>query len=34
MHGRDHSDDVDVDWKIILKWVVGKQGGKVWPGYV
>jgi hypothetical protein len=26
----DHSDDLDLDGKIILELILGKQGGKVW----
>jgi hypothetical protein len=25
---------LDVDGKIILEWVTGKQGGKVWIGFI
>jgi hypothetical protein len=32
--GRDHSKDLDVDGKIILDWILGKQGGKVWTGWI
>jgi hypothetical protein len=31
--GRDHSDDVGVDGRIILEWIIGKQDGKVWTGF-
>jgi hypothetical protein len=24
LRGRDHSEDLDVDWRIILKWSLGK----------
>jgi hypothetical protein len=34
LKGRDHSEGVDVDGKIILEWIVGKQGGKVWTGCI
>jgi hypothetical protein len=26
---RDHREDVGVDGRIILEWILGKQGGKV-----
>jgi len=32
--GRDHSEDLGVDGKIILEWILGKQGGKVWTGLI
>jgi len=28
--GRDHSEELGVDGKIILKWMLGKWSGKVW----
>jgi hypothetical protein len=28
--GRDHSEDLDVDGKIIFEWILGKWGGKIW----
>jgi len=27
-------EDVGVDGKIILEWILGKQGGKVWTGFI
>jgi hypothetical protein len=30
--GRDHSEDIDVNERTILEWILGKQGGKVWTG--
>jgi hypothetical protein len=32
--GRDNSEDVGVDGRIILEWILGKQGGKLWTGYI
>jgi hypothetical protein len=32
--GRDHSKDIDVDWKAILEWILGKQGGKMWTAFM
>jgi hypothetical protein len=31
---RDHSEDIDVDGRIILEWILVKYGGKVWTGCV
>jgi len=31
---RDHSEDLDVDGKIILDWIFGKEYGKVWTGLI
>jgi hypothetical protein len=30
--GRDQSEDLGVDGKIILEWILRKRGGKVWTG--
>jgi hypothetical protein len=30
LSGRDHSEDIGVDGKIILECILGKQGGNVW----
>jgi hypothetical protein len=32
--GRDHLEDLGVDGKIILEWILGKQFGKVWTGFI
>jgi hypothetical protein len=32
LKGRDHSEDLGVDGKIILEWILGEQGEKVWTG--
>jgi hypothetical protein len=29
---RDRSEELDVRGKIILDWILGKYGGKVWTG--
>jgi hypothetical protein len=34
MKGRDHSEDLCVDERIILEWILGKYGGKVWTRYI
>jgi len=33
LKGRDHSEDLDIDGKI-LKWMLGKWCEKVWAGYI
>jgi hypothetical protein len=30
LKGRDHSEDLGMDGKIILEWILGKQGDKLW----
>jgi hypothetical protein len=30
--GGDHTQDIDVDERIMLEWSLGKQGGNVWTG--
>jgi hypothetical protein len=30
--GIDHSEDLGVDERIMLGWILGKWGGKVWTG--
>jgi hypothetical protein len=32
--GRDHSENLVVDVKILLEWILGKQGVKVWTGCI
>jgi hypothetical protein len=34
LKGKDHSEDLDVDWKIILEWMLGKCNGKAWTGFI
>jgi len=34
LKGRDHSEDLGVDGRKILEWVLGKQGGKVRNGFI
>jgi hypothetical protein len=34
LKGRDHAEDPGVEWKIILDWLLGKYGGKVWTGCI
>jgi hypothetical protein len=32
LKGRDHAEDSGVDGRIILEWILGKYGEKVWTG--
>jgi hypothetical protein len=34
LKGRDHSEQIEVDEKIILKWILEKYGLRVWTGFV
>jgi hypothetical protein len=34
LKGRDHLEVLGVDGKIILEWIVGKCGGKMWSGCI
>jgi len=34
LKGRDRSEDLGIDGKIILEWSLGKYGGKVWTGCI
>jgi hypothetical protein len=31
---RDHLEDISVDGKIILEWILNKLFGKAWDGYI
>jgi hypothetical protein len=30
LKGRHHSEDLGIDGRIILEWILGQYGGKVW----
>jgi hypothetical protein len=30
---RDHSENLGVNWKIILKWIARKSGWRAWTGF-
>jgi hypothetical protein len=32
LEGMNHMEDLDVDGRIILEWILGKQRGKIWIG--
>lgn len=32
--GRDHSADLDVDGRILLKWVLRKRGSRMWKRFI
>jgi hypothetical protein len=34
LKGRDHSEDLGVDRRIILKLILGKQDGEFWTGFI
>jgi hypothetical protein len=34
LKGRDHSEDLGVDRRIILECITKKQDGKVWTGFI
>jgi len=34
LKGKYHSEDLGVDGREILQWILGKQGGKVWTGCI
>jgi hypothetical protein len=34
LKGREHTEEPGTDGKIILEWILGKQDGKVWTGYI
>jgi hypothetical protein len=34
LKGRDHSEDLGVNGRIIFECILGKQGGKVWTEFI
>jgi hypothetical protein len=32
--GRDHSEDLGVDERIILEWILQKYGGRLWTAFI
>jgi hypothetical protein len=33
LKGRNHFRDLGLDSRIILKWILEKQGARTWPGF-
>jgi hypothetical protein len=34
LKGRDRSEDLGIDGRIIFEWILGKYGGKLWTGFM
>jgi hypothetical protein len=34
MKGRDNFEDLGIDGKIVLEWLLGEKCGKVWIGFI
>jgi hypothetical protein len=34
LRGRDYLEDLDVDGRVILKWILGEKGWKTWVGLI
>jgi hypothetical protein len=34
LKGRDNSEDQDINGRILLKWILGKQGLGMWIGFI
>jgi hypothetical protein len=34
LKGQDHLEDLGIDEKLILEWILKKLGGKVWTGFI
>jgi hypothetical protein len=34
LKGKDYLEDMSLDGKIILEWILGKQGGRMWTGCI
>jgi hypothetical protein len=34
LKGGDHLEDLDIDWRIILEWILGKYSGRLWTGFI
>jgi hypothetical protein len=34
LKGRDHSEDISTDGKIVLDWILGTYGEMMWSGFI
>jgi len=34
LKGRDHLEELGIDRKIILEWILRNSGGRVWTGFM
>jgi hypothetical protein len=34
MKGRDYSEDLGIDRKRVIEWILGKCGGNAWDGFM
>jgi len=34
LNGRGHAEELGVDGKKILEWILGKVGGEMWTGFI
>jgi hypothetical protein len=34
LKGRHHSEELGVNGNLILEWILGKQGERVWTGFI
>jgi hypothetical protein len=34
LKGRENVENIDVDGKIILEWILGKYGRRMWTGFI
>jgi hypothetical protein len=34
LKGREHTEDMGIDERRTVKWILGEQGGSVWTGFI